>query len=119
MHLRFGLASPEHTTNLNVASCLVVRAPTGEKKDDGSNEMVIRPYTPVSKPDSKCAFHCEKAQFALFKNVHDLSLWVYVRCRIEHVFGFTFELVRAFAHAMLAHTCCTHALELRAGATLT
>jgi cytochrome-b5 reductase len=54
VHLRFGLQSPEHTTNLNVASCLVVRAPIGEKKEDGSPEYVIRPYTPVSEPNAKC-----------------------------------------------------------------
>jgi Oxidoreductase FAD-binding domain len=54
VHLRFGLESPEHTTNLNVASCLVVRAPIGEKKENGSPEYVIRPYTPVSEPNAKC-----------------------------------------------------------------
>lgn len=53
VHLRFGLESAEHTTNLNVASCLVVRAPIGDKAEDGSPGMVVRPYTPVTGPDSK------------------------------------------------------------------
>lgn len=38
---------------LPVSSCLLTRAPVGEKKEDGTNKMVIRPYTPVSAPEAK------------------------------------------------------------------
>ena len=36
-----------------VSSCLLTRAPVGEKNDNGDRKFVIRPYTPVSHPDSK------------------------------------------------------------------
>ncbi len=36
---------------LPVASCMVVRAPIGSTKEDGSKAWVIRPYTPISRPD--------------------------------------------------------------------
>ena len=37
-----------------VSSCLLVRAPVGDMKEDGSGRKdVMRPYTPVSDPDSK------------------------------------------------------------------
>jgi cytochrome-b5 reductase len=39
--------------DLPVASCLLTRAPVGEKKENGENKMVMRPYTPVSAPDAK------------------------------------------------------------------
>ncbi|MCO5602532.1 hypothetical protein L7F22_056665 [Adiantum nelumboides] len=40
---------------LNVASCLLTRAQLGNK-DDGKPNYVIRPYTPISPPDSKGYF---------------------------------------------------------------
>lgn len=39
--------------SIPVSSCLVVRAPVGDIKEDGTRAMVVRPYTPVSHPDSK------------------------------------------------------------------
>ena len=57
--LRFGLEDSSQTAGLSVASCLVMRAKTGDK-----DEMVIRPYTPTSEPGAKCgslnccAKHC-------------------------------------------------------------
>lgn len=39
--------------SIPVSSCLVVRAPVGDVKEDGTRAMVVRPYTPVSHPDSK------------------------------------------------------------------
>jgi len=42
---RFALENPDQLLGLNVASCLVVKAPIGE---DGKD--VVRPYTPVSDP---------------------------------------------------------------------
>ncbi|MCO5585691.1 hypothetical protein L7F22_039627 [Adiantum nelumboides] len=40
---------------LNVASCLLTRAQLGNK-DDGKPNYVVRPYTPISPPDSKGYF---------------------------------------------------------------
>ena len=55
VHLRFGLEEG-NTAGLNVASCLVVRAPIGKPKEDGSPGYMIRPYTPVSRPHEKGHF---------------------------------------------------------------
>lgn len=41
---------------LPVASCLLVRAPIGSEKPDGSRAFVLRPYTPISHPDEKGHF---------------------------------------------------------------
>ena len=41
---------------LPVASCLLVRAPIGSKKPDGSRAFVLRPYTPISHPDERGHF---------------------------------------------------------------
>lgn len=48
---RFDLSATQ--PSLPVSSCLLVRAPVGEEKDDGTRAMVMRPYTPISHPDSK------------------------------------------------------------------
>ena len=53
--LTFGFDSPKATSGLPTASCLVTRAPLGEKAEDGSDKMVIRPYTPVSRSSEQCA----------------------------------------------------------------
>lgn len=47
---------PEATLGLSVASCLISRAPIGEKGEDGKPKFVIRPYTPISQPDVKGHF---------------------------------------------------------------
>ena len=39
--------------SIPVSSCLLVRAPVGDVKENGDRAMVVRPYTPVSHPDSK------------------------------------------------------------------
>ena len=49
--LRFALP-PAHPP-LPVASCLLVRAPVGAAKEDGTRAFVMRPYTPVSEPDAE------------------------------------------------------------------
>jgi NAD(P)H-flavin reductase len=46
---------PEKNLGLNVASCLLAMADIGTK-EDGSPKKVIRPYTPISPPDSKGYF---------------------------------------------------------------
>ncbi|KAG0579970.1 hypothetical protein KC19_4G139000 [Ceratodon purpureus] len=51
---RFTFDSQE-ALGLNVASCLITKAEIGKKKD-GSPNYVIRPYTPISPPDSKGYF---------------------------------------------------------------
>jgi cytochrome-b5 reductase len=45
----------EEALGLHVASCLLTKAAIGTKKD-GSPNIVIRPYTPISPPDSKGYF---------------------------------------------------------------
>ena len=53
--MHFGFDDANAVAGLSVASCLVVKAPIGEPQADGSREAVIRPYTPVSSPTTKCA----------------------------------------------------------------
>jgi cytochrome-b5 reductase len=48
---RFQLSSAQ--PRQPVSSCLLVRAPVGDAKEDGTRADVMRPYTPVSAPDSK------------------------------------------------------------------
>lgn len=55
IRLKFGLPDANQVVGLPVASCMVTRAPLGDKKEDGSTEQVIRPYTPVSAPDARFA----------------------------------------------------------------
>ena len=56
--LKFAFKDPEATAGLPVASCLLVRAHAIGEPDDVENghlQDVVRPYTPISEPDSKCA----------------------------------------------------------------
>ncbi|XP_039123870.1 NADH-cytochrome b5 reductase-like protein [Dioscorea cayenensis subsp. rotundata] len=46
---------PAAKLGLDVASCLITRAPIGEESE-GRRKYVIRPYTPISDPDSKGYF---------------------------------------------------------------
>ncbi|XP_078174970.1 FAD/NAD(P)-binding oxidoreductase [Carex rostrata] len=46
---------PSKKLGLDVASCLITRAPIGEESD-GKKKYVIRPYTPISDPDSEGYF---------------------------------------------------------------
>ncbi|KAM7268913.1 hypothetical protein ACFE04_011079 [Oxalis oulophora] len=46
---------PDAKFGLDVASCILTRAPTGQD-DNGKTKYVIRPYTPISDPDSKGHF---------------------------------------------------------------
>jgi cytochrome-b5 reductase len=46
---------PSTKLGLDVASCLVTRAPIGQEVE-GRRKFVIRPYTPISDPDSKGHF---------------------------------------------------------------
>nr|CAB3472034.1 unnamed protein product [Digitaria exilis] len=46
---------PTTKLGLDVASCLITRAPIGEEVE-GRRKYVIRPYTPISDPDSKGYF---------------------------------------------------------------
>eukprot|EP00887_Chlorella_sp_A99_P002131 scaffold21.g2131.t1 len=47
---RFEFPDAKQPAGLPVASCLLTRAPIGSIKDDGTQTMVIRPYTPISRP---------------------------------------------------------------------
>ena len=38
---------------MSVASLLMTKAPIGSEKPDGSRANVLRPYTPLSRPDAK------------------------------------------------------------------
>ncbi|KAI3438115.1 hypothetical protein D9Q98_000556 [Chlorella vulgaris] len=71
---RFALPDKTMEAGLPVASCVLVRAPIGSSKPDGSNAFVIRPYTPISGnhakghmdlaikvyPDGKMSQHVDK-----------------------------------------------------------
>ncbi|XP_010250026.1 PREDICTED: NADH-cytochrome b5 reductase-like protein [Nelumbo nucifera] len=46
---------PTAKLGLDVASCIITRAPLG-KDSEGKTKYVIRPYTPISDPDSKGYF---------------------------------------------------------------
>ncbi|KAK9060727.1 hypothetical protein SSX86_021433 [Deinandra increscens subsp. villosa] len=46
---------PNLKLGLDVASCLITRAPLGEDAE-GKTKYVVRPYTPISDPDSKGYF---------------------------------------------------------------
>ncbi|KAK2966287.1 hypothetical protein RJ640_018098 [Escallonia rubra] len=46
---------PSANLGLDVASCLITRAPLGQDAE-GKTKYVIRPYTPISDPDSKGYF---------------------------------------------------------------
>eukprot|EP00964_Phaeocystis_antarctica_P131387 scaffold95286_cov60-Phaeocystis_antarctica.AAC.4 len=50
---RFAFADPEATSGMTVASCLLVKAAIGSEKADGTRANVMRPYTPMSRPDVK------------------------------------------------------------------
>lgn len=49
----FRFSLPPSQPSIPVSSCLLVRAPVGDVKSDGSRAMVVRPYTPISHPESK------------------------------------------------------------------
>lgn len=46
---------PDAELGLDIASCLLTRAPTGQN-DEGKTKYVIRPYTPISDPAAKGYF---------------------------------------------------------------
>jgi len=50
---RFAYANPEATSGMAVASCLLTKAAIGSEKPDGSRANVLRPYTPISRPEAK------------------------------------------------------------------
>lgn len=49
---RFALPEKDQTAGLKVASCLLAKAPIPDTPD-GPPKVVVRPYTPVSSPDTK------------------------------------------------------------------
>ena len=48
---RFAYDNPKATSGMTVASCLLTIAPIGSEKPDGSRANVMRPYTPISRPN--------------------------------------------------------------------
>ena len=50
---RFAFDDSEATSGMSVASCLLVKAAIGKEKEDGSRGNVLRPYTPLSRPEAK------------------------------------------------------------------
>ena len=48
---RFAYSDPEATSGMSVASLLMVKAPIGSTKKDGSRANVLRPYTPITRPE--------------------------------------------------------------------
>lgn len=47
----FAFQDPEAQSGMTVASCLLTKAPIGSEKPDGSRANVLRPYTPISRPE--------------------------------------------------------------------
>jgi len=50
---RFAFEDETASSGMRVASCLLTKAAIGSEKADGSRANVIRPYTPISRPDAK------------------------------------------------------------------
>ena len=48
---RFAYDDPKATSGMTVASCLLTKANIGSEKPDGSRGVVLRPYTPITRPD--------------------------------------------------------------------
>ena len=48
---RFAFDEPTATSGMTVASCLLTKAAIGSAKPDGSRANVMRPYTPISRPE--------------------------------------------------------------------
>jgi hypothetical protein len=48
---RFELADPDMVLGLRVKSIMVLKALVGDIQEDGTREMVSRPYSPISRPD--------------------------------------------------------------------
>lgn len=48
---RFAYDDAEATSGMSVASLLMVKAPIGSEKPDGSRANVLRPYTPITRPE--------------------------------------------------------------------
>nr|GMC63391.1 NADH-cytochrome B5 reductase-like protein [Ipomoea batatas] len=47
---------PSAKLGLDIASCIITRAPIGQQDAEGKPKFVIRPYTPISDPDAKGHF---------------------------------------------------------------
>ncbi|XP_019191545.1 PREDICTED: NADH-cytochrome b5 reductase-like protein [Ipomoea nil] len=47
---------PSAKLGLDIASCIITRAPIGQQDAEGKPKYVIRPYTPISDPDAKGHF---------------------------------------------------------------
>jgi hypothetical protein len=48
---RFAFADPSAESGMTVASCLLTKAAIGSQKEDGTRANVMRPYTPISRPE--------------------------------------------------------------------
>ncbi|CAH9102938.1 unnamed protein product [Cuscuta epithymum] len=55
-HLFRFSCNPSEKLGLDVASCIITRAPIGHHDAEGKPKYVIRPYTPISDPDTKGYF---------------------------------------------------------------
>eukprot|EP00850_Spirogloea_muscicola_P021589 SM000255S08768 [mRNA] locus=s255:170703:174046:+ [translate_table: standard] len=67
---------PDTKLGLNVASCLITRAPVGKEGEEGKPKFVIRPYTPISDPDSQGYFDLlikVYPQGVMSKHIHSLT----------------------------------------------
>jgi hypothetical protein len=48
---RFEFAMPDMVLGLRVKSIVVLKAPVGDMQEDGTREVMSRPYSPISRPD--------------------------------------------------------------------
>jgi cytochrome-b5 reductase len=53
--VRLGFKDTNAVSGLTIASCLLLKAPIGATGENGMKKDVIRPYTPVSDPETRCA----------------------------------------------------------------
>lgn len=84
-HRRFATPSPEDDSGLFVASCLLTRAPIGSEKEDGSRKAVIRPYTPVTTPDTKGYFDLVRSLFLCCLFPNSICIPMFVAHTLKHV----------------------------------
>jgi hypothetical protein len=54
--VRLAFKNSSAVSGLTTASCLLLKAPIGSQNEDGTKKDVIRPYTPVSDPEVRCAW---------------------------------------------------------------
>ena len=74
--VRLGFKDSGAVSGLTTASCLLLKAPIGSTKEDGSRKDVTRPYTPTSDPETRCV----RNQIYSYMVQNSLSLEIFCFC---------------------------------------